>query len=52
MATRLHAVMIKMPVKFTVFFLADVTSILNDLSIQLQASDVSIFDMRQHITAT
>jgi len=52
LATRIHAAMTKMPVKFTFFFMADLLQVLNDLSLLLQASDVSIFDVRQHITAT
>ena len=51
-ASRIYAAMSKMPVKFAIFYMADVTHLLNDLSMLLQASDVSILDVRQHIVAT
>ena len=51
-ARKIHAAMIKMPVKFTIFFVADLLQVLNNLSLLLQANDVSIFDVRQHVMAT
>ena len=51
-ASRIHAAMSRMPIKFAIFYVADVTQLLNDLSMLLQASDVSILDVQQHIEAT
>ena len=46
-AKELHTTMNKLYVKFSVYYMADVTQILNILSLKLQVSTVTIFEIRR-----